>query len=180
MRRLGTSTHSTACLGRLRRFCTATCKLCLELDPGFQWEGNSPGSPLTQTITALNAELHPADHVVPEPEKPPRQQYLSMRLDMMQHEAYLETLSIDDRATLLSEMLPGASGFLEAIPSKHLDLAWDPCEFLVELRTRLLVNVYDVEEWCTVCNAVSDCKGHQARKCAGVVAASDATMTLAI
>ena len=45
-------------------------------------------------------------------------------------------------------MLPGASGFLEAIPCKQLDLAWDPCEFLVELRTRLLVNVYEEEE-CT-------------------------------
>jgi len=86
---------------------------------------------------------------------------------MMQHEAYLETLSIDDRATLLSEMLPGAFGFLEAIPSKQLDLAWDPSEFMTELRTRLLVNVYDEEEWCTVCNAVSDRKGHHARKCAG-------------
>ena len=90
-----------------------------------------------------------------------------MRLDMVQHEAYLDTLSIDDCASLLSEMLPGASGFLEAIPSKQLDLAWDPCEFLVELRTRLLVDVYAEEEWCQVCNGISDCKGHHARKCAG-------------
>jgi len=90
-----------------------------------------------------------------------------MRLDMVQHEAYLESLSVADRATLLSEMLPGASGFLEAIPSKHLDFAWDPCEFLVELRTRLLADVYDNEDWCPVCEGVSDCKGHHARKCAG-------------
>ena len=90
-----------------------------------------------------------------------------MRLDIVQHEAYLEALSVDSGTSLLLEVLPGASPFLGAIPSKQSCLAWDPCEFLIELRTRLLAKVYDEEEWCSVCNGISDCKGHHARKCAG-------------
>ena len=39
--------------------CTATRKLCLQLDTGFQWGGDSPSCPLAQSIAALNAELPP-------------------------------------------------------------------------------------------------------------------------
>ena len=76
------------------------------------------------------------------------QQKLSMAFDKADHEAYLERLSQDDRATLLSEMLPGVSNFLQAVPSKEFGTAWEPAEFLVEFRMRLFVNDFKEDSWC--------------------------------
>ena len=45
-------------------------------------------------------------------------------------------------------MLPGASGFLEATPSKDLGLAWEQTEFVTEIRTRLLDNLFPDDDWC--------------------------------
>lgn len=63
-------------------------------------------------------------------------------------------------------MLTGASGFLEAVPSKELDLAWEPVEFTTELRTRLLLPHFAADSWCPLCDAVLDRKGRHCAKCA--------------
>ena len=72
-----------------------------------------------------------------------------------------------DRADLLSEMLPGASTFLEAVPCKVTGQAWETAEFLTELRRRLLVPVYSEESWCPQCDAVLDVNGRHAVACSG-------------
>ena len=81
--------------------------------------------------------------------------------------AFLETLETSDKATDDSECQRGASGFLTAIPSKTLGLALESAEFLVEVRTRLLMDVYSRTDFCPCCDCVSDSKGHHARLCAG-------------
>ena len=66
----------------------------------------------------------------------------------------------------MSELLPGASAFLEAIPSKEHNLAWEPTEFATEVRSHLLANVFPEESWCPACDAVLDCKGLHCGVCA--------------
>ena len=63
-------------------------------------------------------------------------------------------------------MLPGASGFLEALPSKDLGLAWEPTEFVTEIRTRLLDDFFPADTWCSACDSVMDKKGRHAAVCA--------------
>eukprot|EP00973_Karenia_brevis_P066196 9200616-Karenia_brevis.AAC.1 len=58
------------------------------------------------------------------------QQSLSAALDTKEHDTFLASLSISDRADLLSEMLPGAKDFLEAAPNSSLGLAFEPEEFV--------------------------------------------------
>ena len=96
-----------------------------------------------------------------------RQQHLSQALERLAHEAHYDALDPADRADLLSEMLPGASSFLEAVPCKATGLAWEPAEFITELRRRLLAPVYEEESWCPVCDAVLDKRGRHASICAG-------------
>ena len=98
-------------------------------------------------------------------EGPLRQQALSKAIDAAEHEVFLNSLSVDDRAALLSEMLPGASAFLEATPSKEQGLAWDPDEFVTELAIRLQVDMALEEAWCPLCDCILDCKGRHAGLC---------------
>ena len=69
-------------------------------------------------------------------------------LETADHEDFLQGLSVADLDTVRSEMLPGASDFLEAVPSKVLGLAMEPEEFISELKTRLCIDVYPEETWC--------------------------------
>ena len=64
-----------------------------------------------------------------------------------------------DKKALLSGMLPGASGFLEATPSKDHGLAWEPTVFVTEIRTRLQHSLFREDDWCPVCERVLDRKG---------------------
>ena len=70
------------------------------------------------------------------------QKFLSKEVDANEHAAYMESLSMSDRATLHSEMLPGANSVLEARPSREPRMKWQPEDFVVELRHRLLSLAY--------------------------------------
>ena len=78
---------------------------------------------------------------------------------------FLASLCHADRKHLLSEMLQGASGFLEAIPSTELGLAWDPVEFTTEIRTRLMVDNYVEDSWRPCCQCVMDKKARHPAVC---------------
>ena len=123
------------------------------------------GTQLGHAVASLKAAFLPEDRAVFDADSPPRQQALSRCLDNAAHLEYFATLSHDDRATLLSEMLRGASAFLEAIPSKQDGLAWEPAEFVIELQQRLLLPVLSEENWCPLCDGVMDTKAHHARCC---------------
>ena len=103
------------------------------------WEGANPASETGKTLSAFNAAVADTDrlNVDREPEEPVRQQTLSKAIDDLKHKEHVNNLNDADKKALLSEMFPGASGFLEAIPSKELGLAWGPTEFVTEIRTRL-------------------------------------------
>ena len=64
-------------------------------------------------------------------------------------------------------MLPGAKDFLEAVPNKSLGLAFEPEEFVVEVKRRLLGSVYNQEHYCPCCDGVCDVKGRHSQLCAG-------------
>ena len=144
---------------------TATRQKCQEVDANFTWDLPDPQSALGVALTALNAELHPVDKVAADSTAVLRQQHLSQALDRVAHEAHYDALSPADRADLLSEMLLGASTFLEAVPCKVTGQAWEPVEFTTELRRRLLAPVYAEETWCPACDAVLDVKGRHAVAC---------------
>jgi len=146
---------------------SATRASCLQVNPDYEWEATNPATPLGQALAFLNSQLHPCDRVSPDPTKRLRQQDLSQALERLDHEALYDALDAADRADLLSEMLPGASTFLEAVPCKTSGKAWEPAEFVVELKRRLLVPLFSEDSWCPVCDAVLDTKGRHAGTCAG-------------
>jgi hypothetical protein len=146
----------------------ATLKHCRELDPNYQWEGSNPDSDLGRSQQSFNATVADTDRLATdaEPAAPSRQQTLSRAVDKKSHDEFLGSLNDSDKKALLSEMLPGASGFLEAVPSKDLGLAWEPSEFVTEIRTRLLDNLFPDDDWCPACDSVLDSKGRHPAVCA--------------
>ena len=131
--------------------------------PLFFWEGILPGTALFHALSALNFELR-EDHRLPLAEPSgKRQQELSQHLDEADHKAFFDSLRLDDRATVLSEMLTGASDFLEAVPCGDKVMANE--EFACELRTRLCVRQYVDDSWCPLCDSVLDAKGRHAHVC---------------
>ena len=90
-----------------------------------------------------------------------KQKEISKLLEEWAHESCFATKGVSDQAAIRSEMLPGASGFLTAIPSKALGLAWEPEEFTVELQARLVMLVFGVDGCCTACDAFMDSTGHR-------------------
>ena len=100
----------------------ATRQQCRVVDPTYQWEGTVPESPLTLAMQRQNAAILPPKQFPVDTNAVLSQQELSKALDEKEHEGYIAVLSASDRATLLSEMLPGASGVLEVIPSKETGL----------------------------------------------------------
>ena len=143
-------------------------KLCQELDLTFPWEGANAGSALGKALHSYNAAVRDQDqlNLDTEPSAPPRQQTLSRAVDQHAHTEFLNGLCDSDRRSLLSELLPVASGFLQAPPSKERGLAWDPTEFVTEVRTRLLADLYPEDTWCPACDAVLDKKGRHPGVCA--------------
>jgi hypothetical protein len=73
---------------------------------------------------------------------------------------------LSDQATLQSEVLAGAGGFLTVIPSKPLKLNWEIEDVVTETRCRLLKDVYAEEAFRPSCDVVMDTKGHHAKMCA--------------
>ena len=88
-------------------------------------------------------------------------------MERSEHEEFFDSLNVADRADLLSEMLPGAQDFLEAVPNKSLGLAFEPEEFVVELKRRLLAPVYASDHFCPCCDGICDSKGRHPGLCSG-------------
>ncbi len=65
-----------------------------------------------------------------------------------------------------SEMLPGASAWLLAIPSKARGLAMEPEEFITELKVRLGADQCPEDSWCSLCDCVLDKKARHSALCA--------------
>ena len=86
-------------------------------------------------------------------------------MDSQRHTDFFGGLNGSDQKQILSEQLQGASGFLEAAPSKELGLAWDPLEFTTEIKIRLLADIIPEDSWCPACDGVLDKKGRHAATC---------------
>ena len=149
---------------------TQTFDACQEIDSGFLWEANASDSPLSAALSFLSQELQGFDY--PDVDRPVKlgQQNLSKSLDRAAHDLWFSSLCMDDQAEVQSELLPGASSFLEATPTKNTVLAWTPEEFVSELRQRLLLDVFAEDSWCPLCDAVLDRK---ARHCAAFSCGGD-------
>ena len=154
-----TAHHSSASYVASR---SATSRLCREVDSAFEVEQLDEHSALGRCVQSLNAQL-PEAAKIGTLDAPIQQRKLSQALDQVEHDAAVSALSASDRASVLSEMLPGASHFLDATPSDDPALRWEPAEFITELRTRLQADVYPADD--PRCDDVSDAKGHHARSC---------------
>jgi len=146
---------------------TTTLRYCKELDPNYQWEGSCPSTAVHKALRTYNASVAEDDRLSlhEEPERALRQQALSQAIDNKQHNEYFNSLNDSDRKALLSEQLQGAYGFLDAIPSKDLGLAWAPAEFIIEIRTRLLDDLFPEDSWCPACDSILDKKGRHPAVC---------------
>eukprot|EP00973_Karenia_brevis_P048643 6752911-Karenia_brevis.AAC.1 len=140
---------------------STTFKHCKEIDASYEWEGADPNSEVAKSLQTYNAAVAESDQLQLQsaPEQPSRQQTLSHAVDSRQHQQFFNGLGESDRKQLLSETLQGASGFLEAVPSKDSKLAWDPTEFKTEIRIRLLDDIFPTDSWCPACDSVLDKKG---------------------
>ena len=75
-----------------------------------------------------------------------------------------EVLMLEELVEVISLLL--GKEFSEAVPNKCLGLAFEPKEFVVELKRRLLVPVYDKDQFCPCCDCVCDARGGHATLCA--------------
>ena len=122
----------------------------------------SPDTELGRAVQHLNARLSATDSLSnSSPANLWRQPALSKALDRQAHQQFLGTLSRADLADLQSEMLPGASSWLEAPPCKAQGLTMNPPEFVTELQRRLLMRLYDQDTWCPLCDGVLDTAARQ-------------------
>jgi hypothetical protein len=116
-------------------------------------------------LEALREILGPDADLLPERLPALSQKAWSAKIDKAVYDRQFASSLAPQRAQLLSECLPGASGFLSAIPSRTLGLAFHPAEFISELQARLWMSVYPVDRFCPCCDAVLDAKGSHARCC---------------
>eukprot|EP00973_Karenia_brevis_P015485 2117937-Karenia_brevis.AAC.1 len=137
-----------------------TYEYCRKLDPAYSWEGDVLGTPLAESLQFLNGVLLPEDKLPTDQPTLIRQQKLSRCLETVEHETFIESLDAADRTTVLSEMLEGASDFLEATPAG--DCAMAPEEFICEIQTRLCMNQIPADTWCPLCDMILDAKGRHA------------------
>ncbi|CAK0836007.1 unnamed protein product [Prorocentrum cordatum] len=145
----------------------ATRHLCCDLGPAYAWAPNSAATLEGQALLAYNALPAPADGLDPAALDRATQKQLSAAVDERGHQTFLAGLGAADRADINSEMLPGASDFLEAQPSEQLGLLFEPEEFACEVKRRLLMPVYETEHFCPCCEDVCDRHGRHAGLCAG-------------
>ena len=94
----------------------------------FSGLGSDSHAHLLQAIEMFSASVHPSDiiHISPLLEKFHSQMTLSCTLDNHLFNVLLDSLSIDDRARLLSASSPHASSWLTVIPSEGQGLHLDP------------------------------------------------------
>ena len=149
---------------------TTTAEKCRELDPNYLWDADNPDAELRQTLSTFNDLLGTDPVTLPSCTS---QKGLSKRLDQADLHAQLHgNIGTGQRAALLSELLPGASGFLTAIPSHSLGLVMKPAEFVTEVKTRLSMRQYPDDRHCPCCDAILDSFGRHAELC---MAAGDHT-----
>jgi len=118
-----------------------THDMCQELDENYQWEGMNQASALAQCIAALNHELPVHQLVATDAPTRVRQHDLSHCIDIIDQERFFQGLCVDDKAQINSEMLAGASDFLNAVPAVSKGHAMAPEEFVTEIKTRLLMDL---------------------------------------
>ena len=103
----------------------STRYLCAQLDEAYTWAPENASTREGRALLAFNALLPPTSAVRPEElDGAPQnlQKQLSAAVDEHQHSSFLANLGIADRADVQSELLPGASAFLEAMPNEKLGL----------------------------------------------------------
>ena len=94
-----------------------------------------------------------------------KQKALSDALDGMGLARRLAGADPAVRAAVLSETLPGANGFITAVPCKALGLVFEAAEFNTELQRRLAARQLSCEGFCPLCDAVMDTRGFHASVC---------------
>ena len=95
----------------------------------------------------------------------PKQGELSRAIDAAMFENRKATVSEAERANILSETLPGASGYLTAMPSHAMKLTMTPDEFTTEVGARLCIPVKEADTWCPLCDCTFDRYGWHAGLC---------------
>ena len=144
-----------------------TRKACMEIDASHVWEANDPASSLNQALASINANLLTGNQIqLPEdPTQKLKQKKLSQAIDQAKFREIFARRGAAGKATMLSESLPGASGFLSVIPSKALRTNLEPAEFVIELQVRLSMEVYPVESFCPLCDSILNSYGFHAGHC---------------
>ena len=132
---------------------------CKEIDPHFIREVDIPKSAPANALVSLNTFFAPDQHLSSEMFATTCQK----AMDEAKFQRQFVSSPIPQKASLNSERLPGASGFLSAIPSEVLGFAFNPLEFVVELQTRLWMSVYEHDRFCPCCDTVVYIKGAHAR-----------------
>ncbi|CAK0900784.1 unnamed protein product [Prorocentrum cordatum] len=127
--------------------------LCAQVDAYCRWDVDDAGSGLQRAAATLQAAL---------PEQAARQLAGTSPASLRDR---LARASLAVRAAVLSGTLPGASGFLTAMPSKAMKLSMGPTEFRTEVQCRLAAEVSQ-EDYCPLCDSVLDAHGFHCSVCA--------------
>ena len=119
--------------------CAATHEACAEIDVGFRWDPGDASTGEECTLSLVNARLPAVAQLPADGIDKLKQKAISKCLESQVHDAWLTSKEVSEQAAVLSETLAGASGFLKALPSKPLGLAWVPEESMGELQAWLLM-----------------------------------------
>ena len=133
----------------------------------FSGRGSDSHSHLLQAIDMFNSSVHPSDiiHISSLLEKFHSQKALSNMLDNHLFNVLLGSLSIADRARLLSASSPHASSWLTVIPSERQGLHLDPPVFQTALKWWLGLDTAEGSH-CALCpDKMLDPLGHHATTC---------------
>ena len=139
----------------------ASSRQCQELDPGY-WVDHS--GDVAAALAELNAVLGPDQQLTVPGALALAQSELSRRVDAAGWASQLNSASVVDKATLLSEASPGARAFLTCVPSGRTQM--EPAVFNAELRVRLSIPESGSDTWCPKCDAILDTYGHHSGMCA--------------
>ena len=139
-----------------------TLDACTELDGEFD-RNSARDVFMYKGIEAFNSEVVEDHRLEHDCSAQARQQVLSKCLDEAEHARFMAGLSIADQAYINSEMLPGASDWLESCPIGENCMSTE--EFSNELKMRLLRNIFPEDTYCDLCGDVMDRKGRHAALC---------------
>eukprot|EP00662_Eupelagonemidae_sp_cell21_P057308 gene57308-biopygen81012 len=136
------------------------------MDAAYDVDGAGvAGDGLAAALAAYNDCLPPERQVSLEDCAGLSQKELSHRIDAHELALDLRTCCVADRAQLNSEAAAGAGDFLDCVPSKVNRLAMRPQEFVVELKRRMLCDVFPAGTVCPFCSMPMDCRGHHCLLC---------------